>query len=216
MKTYPYTGLGLDIRHHGPPRTPGIHLASIVRHIALRTGILAKEYGTGPTLNELIHAMDPVDVGKCGPLMKCIVGYAWESWLSKQLAARNPRYIPSPGEITRDDIIGTPDGVESIPAWLGGGGIIHEIKATWKTSTRPIHEEIMWMMQGMAYCWMMEGTLEEPWRTAIFHPIYLSGDYRQHRDPVYSPMVCEFEKEELEMNWQLIMNNKYDVIPEVG
>ena len=221
MKTYPYPS-HLDIRHHGPPRTSGIHLSSIIRHVALKTGLLAKEYGEGPGLNEIIRDTPPDAVGRDGRLMKIIIGYAWESWLKRKLAERNTRFIAEPGEVLRDGIIGTPDGLEIIYdtpqrffGLLTGTTIVHEIKATWKTSARPIEEEIMWLQQAMGYCWMLEGELGEPCRVAVFHPIYLCGDYRANRLPIYSPITCEFEQKELEMNWQMILDHKYDVMPEV-
>jgi hypothetical protein len=217
MKTYPYPS-HLDLRH-GPARTSGIHLSSIIRHMALKTGILAKEYGEGPDLTELIATVAPEDVGKDGRLMKCVVGYMWEAWLKRVLAKGNPRFIADPGEATRDDITGTPDALETVADWhaslLGSAVIVHEIKATWKTSARPIEEQIMWLQQVMGYCWMLEGELGEPCRLAIFHPLYLVGDYRANRMPIYLPMLCEFEQKELEMNWQMIMDHKYDVMPEV-
>lgn len=228
MKTYPYPS-HLDIRHHGPPRTSGIHLSSIIRHVALKTGLLAKEYGEGPGLNEIIRDTPPDAVGQDGRLMKIIVGYAWESWLKRKLAERNTRFIAEPGETLRDGIIGTPDALETVPEWMVGitgagigdgllshlSVIVHEIKATWKTSARPIEEEIMWLQQAMGYCWMLEGELGEPCRVAVFHPIYLCGDYRSNRLPIYPPIACEFEQKELEMNWQMILDHKYDVMPEV-
>ena len=221
MKTYPYPS-HLDIRHHGPPRTSGIHLSSIIRHVALKTGLLAKEYGEGPGLNEIIRDTPPDAVGRDGRLMKIIIGYAWESWLKRKLAERNTRFIAEPGEVLRDGIIGTPDGLEIIYdtpqrffGLLTGTTIVHEIKATWKTSARPIEEESMWLQQAMGYCWMLEGELGEPCRVAVFHPIYLCGDYRANRLPIYPPIACEFEQKELEMNWQMILDHKYDVMPEV-
>jgi hypothetical protein len=218
MKIYPYPS-HLDIRHHGPPRTSGIHLSSIIRHVALKTGVLAKEYGQGPSLNNIIRDTPPEEVAKNGSLMRIIVGYAWELWLKRELGRNNPRFIGDPGEVTRDGIIGSPDGLETIPEWIAQatkhGTIVHEIKATWKSAASPLHDQLMWMQQGMGYLWMLSEELGEPCRVCVYHPIYLDGDYRANRLPIYTPTACEFEQKELEMNWQMILDHKYDVMPEV-
>jgi hypothetical protein len=214
MNSYPSPIHGLDLRPgpNDPPRTSGIHLSSIIRHIALKTGELAKEYGQGPGLTDMIRDLDPIAASSCGPIVKASIGFAWEHWMAKCVHNMNHQ----PGELIWDGVIGSPDGIEeNCGTGDGSNYVIHEFKATWKSSAYPITDQWMWMCQCMGYCYMLGRELDEPVTTAILHPVYLCGDYRANRDPIYKPTVIEFEQQELEINWRLIMDNKNNVMPEV-
>src|ERR1700685_1675990 len=108
MTSYPSPTHGLDLRNYGPPRSSGIHLSAIIRHIALITGDLAKEYGTGPTLTDLINSTPTPDTGSTGPIVKASVGFAWESWLATRVHNLNHQ----PGELVCDGIHMSPDGID--------------------------------------------------------------------------------------------------------
>src|SRR5271155_190749 len=217
MNSYPSTIHGIDLRTTQPgthPRSSGIHLSSIIRHIALKTGELAKEYGVGPGLTEMIATLNPQQAASCGPIVKASIGLAWEHWLAARVQGLNHQ----PGELIWDGIIGSPDGIGE--EWMGDQPnelrfIIHEFKATWKSSAYPVTDQWMWMAQCMGYCYMLGKEMEEPVNTCVLHPVYMCGDYRSNRDPIYKPTIIEFDQQELEMNWQLIMDNKNNVLPEV-
>lgn len=195
-----------------PTRTSGYHLSSILRHIALRTGILDEEYDRGPSIDALIRTTPLDQVGTNQTLMRIVIGYAVEDYLKKQLAQTVPCFIPSPGETLWDGIYGTPDALEVDDT---GTVIVHEFKSTSKTSTRPIYEELLWMWQIMGYLYMLSQETGDTLTTAVLHPIYLNGDYRTNRHPIHRPMRLTFDPKDLETNWRMIMDNKYQVMPEV-
>lgn len=207
MRSHPSLTHGINLQGYGPKRSNGIHLSAVLRHIALKWGVLDKQYAHTSSLSELISSTNPVAAGRVGSIVKAALGFAWESWIAQQV----DRLQYQPGEVVWDGIIGTPDGLEL----AGGKVIIHEFKLTWKTSATPITEEKLWLWQIMALCYMLGMELGEPVTDAVIHPVYLAGNYRDQRDPVYLPMVLEFEQRELEINWRMIMDNKYNVMPEV-
>ena len=205
MISYPLLTATLDLRHHGPPRTSGIHLSAIIRHIALLTGDLAKEYSTGPTLTNLIttHSSSPYSC-RCGPIVRASIGFAWERFLAPKIHNLNHQ----PGELICDGIVMSPDGIDD-------DLVIHEFKATWKSSVYPVTDQMMWMWQVMGYLWGLSKDVGEQCRVAVIHPVYMCGDYRSERDPVYKPTVVEFDWIELEANWNRMLNYKDCVMPEV-
>ncbi len=198
-----------------PTRTSGYHLSSILRHIALRTGILDEEYDRGPTISNLISTTPPCDVGTHQTLMGIALGYGVEDYIKSQLSLIIPGFDPHPGEIQCDGIYGTPDALEVPTSIYSPLAIIHEIKSTSKTSARPVTEELLWMSQVMGYLHMLGHEVGELLTIAVIHPVYLVGDYRTQRRTQYKPVQVMFEKEELAANWQMVVDNKYKVMPEV-
>jgi hypothetical protein len=220
MNSYPSTRHGIDLRNYGPPRTSGIHFSSIVRHVALKTGELAKEYANAPSLTDLINNTDLITANHTGPIVRSAVGFMWETWLATRIHNANPNFTHQPGELVCDGVIATPDGIEETTAlditWHPHTNyVIHEFKATWKSSGYPVTDQLMWLWQCMGHCYMLGKELDQPVLTAVIHPLYLAGDYRSQRDPVYKPTVIEFDQEELEMNWKMLMQYKDCVMPEV-
>src|SRR5271168_2586589 len=179
MNSYPSTRHGIDLRNYGPPRTSGIHFSSIVRHVALKTGILKPEYGEGPSLTDLIHTTDPITAYKLAPVMCASIGFAVEKWLATMIHNANPNFNHQPGELVCDGVIATPDGIEEVNAGRHTTTyIIHEFKATWKSpNKKAVVEEMMWLWQSMGHCYMLGQELGEPVLMAVIHPVYMKGNY---------------------------------------
>lgn len=205
MNSYPSPDYHIDLRNYGPPRTSGIHLSSIIRHIALLTGELKKEYSEGPSLQDLISRN--LSPNFCGPIVRATVGFAWESWLSSHLS-RVHNLNHQSGELICDGIVMSPDGLDD-------DLVLHEFKATWKSSAHPVTDQLMWMWQVMGYLYGLSMDTGQRCLVCVLHPLYMCGDYRGERDPVYKPTVIEFEWEELERNWSMMMQYKDAVMPEV-
>ena len=204
MTSHPSPTHGLDLRSYGPKRTSGIHLSAIIRHIALITGDLAKEYGIGPSLTDLITTTPITLTCTIGAIVKCSIGFAWEQWLASQIHNLNHQ----PGELVCDGILMSPDGIDE-------DLVLHEFKATWKSSAYPVTDQSMWMWQVMGYLYGLSKDVGQPCLKAVVHPVYMCGDYRSNRDPVYKPTVVEFEWNELEENWMRMLNYRDAVMPEV-
>lgn len=212
MISRPSSTQGLDIRYRpktgvGPKRLGGIHLMQIVHYVALRNGALDKKYEQGPSLSDLIKTTDPLEAVSCGAIVRASIGYAWENFMARRVIGMDHQ----PGVLVWDGITGSPDGIED----SNGQQVIHEFKATWKSSAYPVTDQWMWMSQIMGYCYMLGMEIGELCNVAVIHPVYLCGDYRGHRDPIYRPTVLEFERKELEMNWQLMTQYRDCVMPEV-
>ena len=215
-----------SLRNYGPPRTSGIHYSSIVRHVALITGELKKEYGDGPPMSEVINTTtDLATISTSRQIMMAAVGFMWEKWMASQIHNLNPNFNHQPGELKWDGVIATPDGIEEVvdtEQWgkytVQSGGpryVIHEFKATWKSSAYPVTDNMLWMWQAMGHCYMLGKELDQPVLTAVIHPLYIKGNYRDLWWSTCAPTVVEFDEDELERNWNMMMQYKDCVMPEV-
>lgn len=171
-------------------RSSGVHLSGIIKYILQTGGLLqADEFGADM------------------PLAMC-VGMAWEAFIVQLW----PDFIWQPGEVTRDGIIGSPDGIT--------GDCLEEVKATWmsrleKSETkgvtpppRKITDMKRWMLQLAGYCYMMGLT------RARMHVLWVMGDYRGS-GPQYFTYLLEFTRQELERTWRnMILKNIEGAIPE--
>jgi hypothetical protein len=152
-----------DLHHGSAPRTPGLHVSEILRQNALDMGVLKQDDADDIDWTLARYRMDRgEDIVKLYPqaIYRIALGLAWERWLGDQWPQINFHTI---GEVTRDGIIGTPDGLSFCPPnelpyytlTTGGGSqfvrdestglllpydpsverpIVHELKATWKSS----------------------------------------------------------------------------------
>lgn len=188
----------IHLANYGPPRTPGLHLSHILRAMAIHT----KVFKDSNDLDELITNIDPYAVGKSGPLMRCIMGYAWEEWLTKHVL-KHARFHP--GEFMLDGIIGTPDCLEENLDWL----TLHEIKWTFKSSAPPFSYHLMWLYQGACYMKMVSVSTRTPVKDMrlIYHPCYVKGNYRGI-DTEYRPVEVHLEEREVDGVWEEVSRQR--------
>lgn len=187
----------LDLRS-GPKRSAGVHLSSVLREVGVRSGELGKQYAD-QNLEELIGKTG--DVGSNGSLMRLVIGFAWEDWIAKQI----PEMVHQPGELELDGVFGSRDG-EAFDE--EGNRVLHEIKSTHKSSKNSITSFTMWMWQAMGYLKMMTEYYDELCNRAIFHVLFLRGDY-SGIDPQYRSELVIFEREEIESLWNMVLVNKH-------
>lgn len=165
------------------PRSSGVHLSGVIKYVLQTAGLL-----------------DPDDLTDIMPL-RMAVGMAWEAFV----VGLWPNLVWQPGEVSRDGIVGSPDGIT--PAREADDvSCLEEFKATWKSRLeksetkgvrppdRKITEQRMWMLQLCGYCHMMGLT------RARLHVLYVNGDYRQS-GPQYFTYLIEFSQTELERVW---------------
>lgn len=193
----------IDLYHYGSPRTPGLHLSQILRAMAIHTGV----FKDTDDLNILIPNIDPLAVGKSGPLMRCIMGYSWENWLSAYVLKDATFH---PGEFILDGIIGTPDCLEESVEWL----TLHEIKWTFKSSAPPFSSHLMWLYQGACYLKMVSTHYHTPLSQCrlIYHPCYVKGNYRGI-DTEYRPVEVRMEQREVDGVWDVVSGHR-DLVKE--
>jgi hypothetical protein len=167
-------------------RTPGLHLSDVIRDLALRSGILDAKWADGDQ-----------------DMSMMFLGLAWEEWISKQ----HKEIIFHPGEIIRDGILMSPDGITMTRKGLR----LNEFKYTRKSlrafeeSLRNGHKKVwMWVAQVMAYSYGLE-TLE-----AYLHVMFANGDYGRELgggNPRYKVFSLSFSQLELKSNWDMILRH---------
>lgn len=199
----------LELPESKYPRSPGIHVSGIIRAMAMEYGILEMDELDGLSLTDYRHITDPI------ARLRINIGLAWEE-----------HYVPlldgvadHPGEMEVAGVYMTHDG-ESLDVIVteshnGMTVVIHEVKATYK-STRTVGDltsknNWMWQAQLKAYC-KGAGT-----RIAKMHVLFLCGDYKFPITPTLKCWLVEFSAEEIEENWQLLMDyKKYRLEIEAG
>jgi len=197
---------------HAQPRTSGVHLSSILRRMALAAGKLPAKYANSG-LAELMRTTPYTHAGFCAPLCKAAFGMAWEDWIAPHVSQWAKGMIHQPGELIRDDIRGTPDGISFDDH---GHPIVHEFKFTYKSASRNIEEEWLWLAQICGYCAIVTTYFGEPCTQAYLHVAYAMGDYTRSETsgPCYRIYAITLSLEEIERAWQEIVANKNETEPE--
>jgi len=177
------------VAESGVDRSPGLHVSEII------DDILTTLYGN-------LHPGEEVDQAKQGQFEK---GFIWERLLSSAFGERS---AVRPSEVEKDGIVGSPDGINRVRL-IDGGGIVYgngervleEYKCTTYSSTKDPGQNERWIMQVKAYCYMLG------LQTCLFRILYLLGDYRENRYPIYKVWLLDFTELELRENWDMIINH---------
>jgi hypothetical protein len=207
----------LDIRstHATPntqPRSSGIHLSGIIRKMALAANKLPPQYAA-QSLTHLINETPVGIAGESGTIMRLGLGFAWEYWIVPHVQSQMD-FVHQPGEFIRDNIRTNPDGLGFNPTT--NTPIIHEFKATWKSASKPIEDEFMWLCQIMGEAAVLApdyGYCEE----AYLHVAYINGDYKRDTPtsgPKYRRYQITMNQDEIERVWAEIVANRDGVEPE--
>lgn len=188
----------IDLKENCKDRSSGVHLSGILRAMAVKIGM--KGINADDDLDGLIDTTGPYEVGTTGQLMRIVIGYAWEDWLGPRIGGA----VYHPGEYSLDGIFGSPD---AIGFDQDGSPVLHEFKATFKSSKTPLTNNLLWVWQAAGYLSMISATHNTPCQKAVLHPLYIKGDY-SGIDPQYLPVMLEFEREELTSLWNMVVLNK--------
>lgn len=191
------------------PRSEGLHVSSIIRCIAMDTGILTPESAEDVQLIDVREITDPV------ALLRISIGLAWEQYYIPEILGPLMGVIDHPGEMILDGVYMTHDG-ESVELFVSERQqsfeeVVHEIKATYK-STRTVGDlntQWMWLAQVKAYC------LAKRTDKAMLHVLFLCGDYSYPITPQLRCWLIEFTSVELEDNWSLLMAYKEEKMKEI-
>jgi hypothetical protein len=194
-----------SLQHGAGPRTAGVHVSELIRDVALRMGLLLSKEDEGEldwTLARyrLARGEDAATLYPAA-IYRVALGLAWERWYGEQCPEVNFHDI---GEIERDGIIGSPDGLS-----VAGDGalVVHEIKLTWKSSRdgredaeERLSAEWMWLAQIKCYMAMLARTIQAPVTRAELHVFWVCGNYRGS-GPQARRYELEFMAEEVEKTW---------------
>ncbi len=177
-----------DLNHRVPKtkatsgaRSGGIHVTGIIRPTLQRAGL-----------------MDIYEESDDMPLV-VMLGMFFE----EGIVTLYPDMIWQPGEVEKDGIVGSPDGLTPGPPVTQ----LEEFKFTRKSQRRgqgdAILGEKLWMWQISGYCHMLGLT------QARLHVLWDCGDYKERRFPIYSTYTLGFTEEELARFWKnVILVNK--------
>lgn len=210
-----------NLRHGAAPRTPGRHVSEVIRELALSRGIWKQD-----DQDELdftlakYHAGHGENIVKMYPaaIYRIAAGLAWEEWYGNQVPDINFHGI---GELNRDRIIGTPDGLKFEPQT--GEGVVPEIKYTWKSSRSDredplerLMKEYPWTCQICSYCRLCTVGPVKLWhqgnvtlasdnlvRKGELHVFWSNGNYKGS-GPELRVYGIEFTPEEVLANWNVI------------
>ena len=106
-----------------------------------------------------------------------------------------------PGEMERDEIYGTTDGL------MLQTGAIAECKLNYKKH-RPVTEDWLYMRQGLAYAALNDIDLLE------YHVCWCLSNYMRPYTPLYDVTLVEFSRSEREQWWSRMLAVKDKVQPE--
>lgn len=164
-----------------PHRTPGLHLSQIIKSICIEMDPKRFKHQDGPL-----------------PWDRFEAGFSFERVLEMAFQSRRDG-IFRPGEIERDGIICSPDGIDPTD-WR-----LEEFKFTWMSSyDAPEHAKFRhWLWQMQAYCYVL-GTTRSRLRA-----FFVNGNYRGHQ-PEYRVWNIDFTEEELDQNWRMLKKHARD------
>lgn len=171
------------------PRSPGLHVSAIISDMMAKA--FPEKYGTdqGDQLRENYQE----------------TGFAFEDVLGKAFAERQ-QVTFRPGEIVRDGVICSPDGITVGKLYTPGAGTLHtmygnEFKCTWK-SMRGFDlyapKFLYWLYQIKAYAHVLD--LRE-WELCV---LFLNGDWKPPV-PHVKRYFLTFEPHEPAEAWQQLL-----------
>lgn len=178
-------------------RSEGIHLSNIIRCIATENGILKPEWAEDVSLTDVREITDPTAI------LRICVGLSWEEWYIPTIL-KDQGVLDHPGEMQVDGIYMTHDG-ESVDVIITPKGhqtvpVIHECKATWKSTNTvgSLEQQWMWLTQIKGYC-KGAGT-----RHAVMHVLFMNGDYKYPLQPQLKRWRIEFTQAEIDQSWKML------------
>jgi hypothetical protein len=112
-----------------------------------------------------------------------------------------------PDEICMDGILLSPDWVEIV----NGDLRLVEYKCTAKGSSKPLDDSSYWMWQEQAKCYARALNV----LSCEFRVLYMAGDRKASFQTERRTWNLEFEPEEIERTWAMVLANKEDKDNEV-
>lgn len=174
------------------PRSPGVHVQAINKKLGVAAGKLGNSDNEDFPFERFSDSVYP--------LMPAL-GVAWEEFRASHYSESELLY--QPGELERDGIFGTHDGLlincDPTRIW--------ECKQTTK-KLQSITTLWMYLKQGLAYC-AMSGL-----RQVQYDICFLLGDYTRPYTPEGTVTIVEFNDMEVEQWWTIMLKSAGQVQPE--
>lgn len=172
-------------------RSPGVHVQAVNKALGVAAGKLTADDDDFP--------FDRF-TSEVYPLMPAL-GVAWEEFRASHYS--ESELLWQPGELERDGMFGTPDGLridlDPIPIW--------ECKQTTK-KFQSIAGLWMYLKQGLSYCAMSGNT------RVLYDICFVLGDYTRPYQPKGQQSLVEFTENEVESWWKVLVKAARNVRPE--
>lgn len=188
------------------PRSPGVHVQSVNRALGIAAGRLSDSDDDSFPFERMTDEVYPLMMA---------LGVGWEELRASMYPEE--RLIWQPGELERDGIYGTPDGLILNQQPLVGGCYDvgwdpyepedWECKQTTK-KVQSIKECWLYLKQGLSY-YAMGG----PRRTR-YEICWVLGDYSKPYQPIATSTLVEFTEQEREAWWKIVVEAAKKVKPE--
>ena len=187
------------IRHPLPPhhrRSPGVHLSGVLRYIAQESGILARD--------PVVESTPGQDLDEDIMPLRMMLGMFFE----EGAVGLYPEMHWQPGEMERDRVFGTCDGL-SITSY---GLLIEEFKLTWKSEwnygkERFLTANWLWNSQGKGYLALAQAAGIDIAPIVRYHVCWVCGDYRPP-SPKLVRYTVEYSQKEIDSLWALVLRNR--------
>lgn len=174
------------------PRSKGVHVQAVNKYLGVAAGHLSNSESDDYPFERFSSTHYP--------LMPAL-GLSWEE-LRASLYGED-ELLWQPGELCRDEIYGTPDG-------LYFGDLVFQFgidMANWecKQTTKkivPVTEHWMYCRQGLSYC-AMNGL-----KHVLYDICWVLGDYSRPYQPKATTTLVEFSEQEIETWWLRILKSK--------
>lgn len=173
---------------------PEIVVNDIIKNIYKSTGPRSKDLHLTEIISDIERILYPKEHERYKNFKNpwfATIGFIWEQVLSLAFS-----HILGfrPYAIHKDGIACSPDGIDKEL------GLVDEYKCTWRSSRTKPWDVWKWMIQIKAYCYVSGYNL------ARFHVLYVMGDYK-FSGPQCLPFLIEFSWEELENNWNMLVEH---------
>lgn len=168
------------------PRTPGVHIQAINKKLGVAAGKLSDDSDEDFPFERFTEHLYPLMPAE---------GVAWEEFRAS--CYTEEELVWQPGELERDGIYGTPDGLyllEDLCLW--------ECKRTTKKLQR-ITDLWMYLKQGLSYC-AMSG-----YNKVLYDINFGMGDYSRPFIPIGTVTLVEFEEHEINSWWKIVLGAKH-------
>lgn len=175
------------------PRTPGVHVQAVNQQLGVAAGKLSNSDDSDFPFEKLTDTTYPLMMA---------LGVCWEEFRASLFP--EDQLIWQPGELERDGILGTPDGL-----------LLYETPAYWecKRTTKkvaPITDMWMYLRQGMSYCAMSHCAVTR----VQYDLLFVCGDYQRPYQPMGTSTIVEFTTAECEAWWSNVLKASKNVKPE--
>ncbi len=162
------------------PRSPGVHVQAVNKSLGVAAGKLdADEDSPFERMTEEVY-----------PLMMAL-GVGWEEFRASHYS--ESELLWQPGELERDGMFGTPDGL-----------LVSDEPTTWecKRTTKKIQSIAgcwLYLKQGLTY-----GAMSGIYRTQ-YDILWVCGDYSRPYQPKATSSLVEFTEKECESWWTVLV-----------